>query len=76
MVLLHAWLREQKLKELITALALPALLALIVLVTLMSKFRWASRDIIFAGGAEEEHWTMSFLFDAMGAMSSNFNEYT
>jgi len=32
------------------------------------------QDIIFAGGAEEEHWTMSFLFDAMGAMSSNFND--
>ena len=26
-----------------------------------------------AGGAEEEHWTMSYLFDAMGAMSSKYN---
>ena len=31
------------------------------------------QDIIFAGGAEEEHWTMSYLFDAMGAMSSKYN---
>jgi len=32
------------------------------------------QDIVFAGGAEEEHWTMSYLFDAMGAMSSKFND--
>ena len=32
------------------------------------------QDIIFAGGAEEEHWTMSYLFDAMGAMSSKYND--
>ena len=31
------------------------------------------QDIMFAGGAEEEHWTMSYLFDAMGAMSSKYN---
>ncbi len=29
---------------------------------------------VFAGGGEEEHWTMSILFDAMGAMSSKYNE--
>ena len=29
---------------------------------------------MFAGGAEEEHWTMSILFDAMGAMSSKYND--
>jgi 3-oxoacyl-[acyl-carrier-protein] synthase-1 len=33
------------------------------------------QDIMFAGGAEEEHWTMSYLFDAMGAMSSKFNDH-
>ena len=38
------------------------------------QIQMGKQDIIFAGGAEEEHWTMSFLFDAMGAMSSNFNE--
>ncbi len=32
------------------------------------------QDIIFAGGAEEEHWSLSMMFDAMGALSSNFNE--
>ena len=38
------------------------------------QIQMGKQDIIFAGGAEEENWTMSFLFDAMGAMSSNFNE--
>ena len=38
------------------------------------QIQMGKQDIIFAGGAEEEHWTMSFLFDAMGAMSSNFND--
>src|SRR6266581_3182053 len=32
------------------------------------------QDMIFAGGCEELDWTMSVLFDAMGAMSSKFNE--
>ncbi len=32
------------------------------------------QDIIFAGGGEEEHWTLSSLFDAMGALSSRYNE--
>ncbi|KAA0971666.1 beta-ketoacyl-ACP synthase I [Aureimonas fodinaquatilis] len=32
------------------------------------------QDIIFAGGCEELNWTLSSLFDAMGAMSSNFND--
>ena len=32
------------------------------------------QDVIFAGGTEELHWTLSNLFDAMGAMSSNFND--
>ncbi|MDB5471739.1 MAG: beta-ketoacyl-[acyl-carrier-protein] synthase [Caulobacter sp.] len=32
------------------------------------------QDIIFAGGTEEEDWTLSNLFDAMGAMSSKFND--
>jgi 3-oxoacyl-[acyl-carrier-protein] synthase I len=32
------------------------------------------QDIVFAGGAEEEHWSMSYLFDAMGAMSSKYND--
>ena len=32
------------------------------------------QDLVFAGGVEELDWTLSVLFDAMGAMSSNFND--
>ncbi|MCB8838716.1 beta-ketoacyl-ACP synthase I [Aurantimonas sp. VKM B-3413] len=32
------------------------------------------QDIVFAGGCEDLHWTLSVLFDAMGALSSDFNE--
>jgi len=32
------------------------------------------QDIVFAGGVEELDWTLSVMFDAMGAMSSNFND--
>jgi 3-oxoacyl-[acyl-carrier-protein] synthase-1 len=32
------------------------------------------QDVVFAGGGEEVHWSMSVLFDAMGALSSNFND--
>ncbi len=32
------------------------------------------QDIVFAGGSEELHWTLSCLFDGMGAMSSKYNE--
>lgn len=32
------------------------------------------QDIVFAGGGEELHWTLSVLFDGMGAMSSKYNE--
>ena len=32
------------------------------------------QDIVFAGGGEEEHWTLSMLFDGMGALSSKYNE--
>ena len=36
--------------------------------------QWGKQDIMFAGGGEELDWTLSVLFDAMNAMSSNFNE--
>ena len=36
--------------------------------------QWGKQDIIFAGGCEELDWTLSVLFDAMGAMSSHYNE--
>ena len=32
------------------------------------------QDIVFAGGGEEEHWSLSMLFDAMGALSTKYNE--
>ncbi|MCG8673441.1 MAG: beta-ketoacyl-ACP synthase I [Pseudomonadales bacterium] len=32
------------------------------------------QDIVFAGGGEEEHWSLSMLFDAMGALSSKYND--
>ncbi len=35
--------------------------------------QWGKQDMIFAGGCEELDWTLSVLFDAMGAMSSDFN---
>ena len=36
--------------------------------------QWGKQDMIFAGGHEDLHWSMSNLFDAMGAMSSDFND--
>ena len=36
--------------------------------------RHGQQKIVFAGGGEETHWTMSILFDAMGALSSKYNE--
>src|SRR5450631_4350371 len=35
--------------------------------------QWGKQDVMFAGGCEELDWTLSVLFDAMGAMSSKFN---
>ena len=35
--------------------------------------QWGKQDIVFAGGGEELHWTMTLLFDAMPALSSKFN---
>ena len=36
--------------------------------------QWGKQDLVFAGGCEELDWSLSVLFDAMGAMSSKFNE--
>jgi 3-oxoacyl-[acyl-carrier-protein] synthase I len=36
--------------------------------------QWGKQDLIFAGGCEELDWTLSVLFDAMGAMSSKYND--
>ena len=36
--------------------------------------QWGKQDVMFAGGGEELDWTLSVLFDAMGAMSTKFND--
>lgn len=36
--------------------------------------QWGKQDIVFAGGGEELDWALSVLFDAMGAMSSKYND--
>ena len=38
--------------------------------------QWGKQDVMFAGGGEELDWTLSVLFDAMGAMSSKYNNST
>ena len=38
--------------------------------------RFGRQDVVFAGGAEEVKWTTTFLFDAMGALSTAFNDET
>ncbi len=40
----------------------------------VEQIQMGKQDIVFAGGAEEEHWTLSFMFDAMGALSSKYND--
>jgi 3-oxoacyl-[acyl-carrier-protein] synthase-1 len=40
----------------------------------MELIQLGKQDIVFAGGGEEVHWTMSVLFDAMGALSSKYND--
>jgi 3-oxoacyl-[acyl-carrier-protein] synthase I len=40
----------------------------------MEVIQMGKQDLIFAGGSEELDWTLSVLFDAMGAMSSKFNQ--
>jgi 3-oxoacyl-[acyl-carrier-protein] synthase-1 len=40
----------------------------------VEQIQMGKQDIVFAGGGEEEHWTLSFMFDAMGALSSKYND--
>ena len=40
----------------------------------MEQIQMGKQDVVFAGGGEEEHWTLSCLFDAMGALSTNYND--
>lgn len=38
------------------------------------QIQWGKQDIVFAGGGEELHWTLTVLFDAMGALSAGYND--
>ncbi|MFK5984784.1 MAG: beta-ketoacyl-ACP synthase I [Pseudomonadota bacterium] len=40
----------------------------------MEQIQFGKQDIVFAGGGEEEHWSLSMLFDGMGALSTKYNE--
>lgn len=40
----------------------------------VEQIQWGKQDVVFAGGGEELDWTLSCLFDAMGAMSSKYND--
>ncbi|MEX0374287.1 beta-ketoacyl-ACP synthase I [Spiribacter pallidus] len=40
----------------------------------MEQIQLGKQDVVFAGGGEEEHWSLTMLFDAMGALSTGYNE--
>ncbi|RUM34188.1 MAG: beta-ketoacyl-ACP synthase I [Desulfobulbus sp.] len=40
----------------------------------MEQIQLDKQDIVFAGGSDEEHWTQTSMFDAMGALSTKFND--
>ncbi len=40
----------------------------------VEQIQLGKQDILFAGGSEEEHWSMACMFDAMGALSSKYND--
>jgi 3-oxoacyl-[acyl-carrier-protein] synthase-1 len=40
----------------------------------MEQIQLGKQDIVFAGGSDEEHWTQTAMFDAMGALSTKFND--
>ncbi|MFT0531731.1 beta-ketoacyl-ACP synthase I [Castellaniella hirudinis] len=40
----------------------------------VEQIQLGKQDIVFAGGAEEENWSLSFMFDAMGALSTRYND--
>lgn len=42
--------------------------------TAVEQIQLGKQDVVFAGGGEELHWTMSVLFDAMGALSTKYND--
>lgn len=40
----------------------------------MEQIQMGKQNVVFAGGADEEHWTQTAMFDAMGALSTKFND--
>ncbi len=40
----------------------------------MEQIQLGKQDVVLAGGGEEEHWSLSCLFDAMGALSTKYND--
>jgi len=40
----------------------------------VEQIQLGKQDVVFAGGGEEEHWTLASLFDAMGALSTKYND--
>jgi 3-oxoacyl-[acyl-carrier-protein] synthase I len=36
--------------------------------------QWGKQDMVFAGGGDEEHWSLAMMFDAMGALSAKYND--
>jgi 3-oxoacyl-[acyl-carrier-protein] synthase-1 len=40
----------------------------------MEQIQWGKQDMIFAGGGEEEDWSLAMMFDGMGALSSSYND--
>jgi 3-oxoacyl-[acyl-carrier-protein] synthase-1 len=40
----------------------------------VEQIQWGKQDLVFAGGGEEEDWSLAMMFDAMGALSSGYND--
>ncbi|HHL31408.1 MAG TPA: beta-ketoacyl-ACP synthase I [Oceanospirillales bacterium] len=40
----------------------------------MEQIQFGKQDVVFAGGGEEEHWSLSMMFDGMGALSTKYND--
>lgn len=40
----------------------------------LEQIQWGKQDLIFAGGGEEEDWALAMMFDAMGALSTKYND--
>jgi 3-oxoacyl-[acyl-carrier-protein] synthase-1 len=40
----------------------------------LEQIQWGKQDVIFAGGGEEEDWSLAMMFDGMGALSKGFND--